>query len=93
MRWLLRFSIIPLVSLSSVDAQPATPAQSVPLPQAIYSPQPVFRSEWAKQGLTGKGRIRIAVHDTLELAQRFAQVALQVQQGRQFEAVQRVARR
>ena len=55
MRWLLRFSIIPLVSLSSVDAQPATPAQSVPLPQAIYSPQPVFRSEWAKQGLTGKG--------------------------------------
>ena len=61
MRWLLRFSIIPLVSLSSVDAQPATPAQSVPLPQAIYSPQPVFRSEWAKQGLTGKWVVLVTI--------------------------------
>ena len=55
MRWLLGFPIIALVSLSSVDAQPATPAQSVSLPQAIYSPQPVYRPEWAKQNLTGKG--------------------------------------
>ena len=61
MRWLLRFPIIPLVSLSSVDAQPATPAQSVLLPQAIYSPQPVYRSEWAKQGLTGKGVVLVTI--------------------------------
>jgi TonB family protein len=61
MRWLLRFPIIPLVSLSSVDAQPATPAQSVSLPQAIYSPQPVYRSEWAKQGLTGKGVVLVTI--------------------------------
>jgi Periplasmic protein TonB, links inner and outer membranes len=61
MRRLLRFSIIPLVSLSSVDAQPATPAQSVLLPQAIYSPQPVYRSEWAKQGLTGKGVVLVTI--------------------------------
>ena len=61
MRWLLRFPIIPLVSLSSVDAQPATPAQSVPLPQAIYSPQPVYRPEWAKQGLTGKGVVLVTI--------------------------------
>jgi TonB family protein len=61
MRWLLRFSIIPLVSISSVDAQPATPAQSALLPQAIYSPQPVYRSEWAKQGLTGKGVVLVTI--------------------------------
>ena len=61
MRWLLRFPIIPLVSLSSVDAQPATPTQSVPLPQAVYSPQPVYRSEWAKQGLTGKGVVLVTI--------------------------------
>ncbi len=61
MRWLLRFPIIPLVSLSSVNAQPATPAQSVSLPQAIYSPQPVYRSEWAKQGLTGKGVVLVTI--------------------------------
>jgi len=61
MRRLLRFSIIPLVSLSSVDAQPATPAQSVLLPQAIYSPQPVYRPEWAKQGLTGKGVVLVTI--------------------------------
>jgi TonB family protein len=61
MRWLLPFPIISLVSLPSVDAQPATPAQSVPLPQAIYSPQPVYRSEWAKQGLTGKGVVLVTI--------------------------------
>ena len=61
MRWLLRFPIIPLVSLSSVDAQPATPAQSVLLPQAIYSPQPVYRPEWTKQGLTGKGVVLVTI--------------------------------
>ena len=61
MRRLLRFSIIPFVSLSSVDAQPATLAQSVLLPQAIYSPQPVYRSEWAKQGLTGKGVVLVTI--------------------------------
>jgi TonB family protein len=61
MRWLVPFPIIPLVSLSWVEGQPTTPAQSVPLPQAIYSPQPVYRFEWAKQGLTDKGVVLVKI--------------------------------
>jgi TonB family protein len=61
MRWLVLFPIIPLVSLSWVDGQPTTPAQSVSLPQAIYSPQPVYRPEWAKQGLNGKGVVLVTI--------------------------------
>ena len=61
MRWLIRFLIISVVSLSSVNAQPATPVQSVALPQAIYSPQPVYRPEWAKQGLAGKGVVLVTI--------------------------------
>ncbi len=61
MRWLIRFPIISVVSLSSVNAQPATPVQSVSLPQAVYSPQPVYRPEWAKQGLTGKGVVLVTI--------------------------------
>jgi TonB family protein len=58
MRWLVPFPITPLVSLSWVDGQPTTPASR---PQAIYSPQPVYRSEWAKQGLTGKGVVLVTI--------------------------------
>ena len=44
-----------------VDGQPATPAQNVALPQATYSPQPVYRPEWAKQGLAGKGVVLLTI--------------------------------
>jgi TonB family protein len=45
--------IITFSFVSFVEAQPASP--SVSLPEAIYKPQPVYRPEWAKQGLSGKG--------------------------------------
>ena len=61
MRWPVSFPIIPLLSLSWVGGQPATPAQNVPLPQAIYSPQPIYRPEWAKQGVTGKGIVLVTI--------------------------------
>ena len=32
-----------------------------PLPEAIYSPHPVYRSEWVKQGLTGKGIVLVTI--------------------------------
>ena len=44
-----------------VDGQPSTPAQNVALPQATYSPQPVYRPEWAKQGLAGKGVVLLTI--------------------------------
>jgi TonB family protein len=43
------------LSVSSLHAQPGTPAVRGQPPKAIYTPRPVYRPEWAKQGLTGKG--------------------------------------
>ena len=45
--------------VSLVDAQSVAP--SAPLPQAIYSPAPVYRQEWAKQGLAGKGVVLVTI--------------------------------
>jgi len=61
MRSLISFPIIPLVSLSWVDGQAPTPTQNIPLPQAIYSPQPIYRPEWVKQSLTGRGIVLITI--------------------------------
>jgi TonB family protein len=47
-------SVLALVSISSVHAQIGTPAMPQP-PKAIYTPKPVYRAEWAKQGFAGKG--------------------------------------
>jgi TonB family protein len=52
--YLITFAATPLVC-----AQYASP--SVALPQAIYSPQPVYRPEWAKQGLAGKGVVLVTI--------------------------------
>src|SRR5689334_3122213 len=38
-----------------------TPPASGSKPKAIYTPQPVYRPEWAKQGLTGKGVVLVTV--------------------------------
>jgi len=61
MRWLVPFPIIPLVSLSWVEGQPSTPAQNVRLPQAIYSPQPIYRAEWVNQSLASKGIVLVKI--------------------------------
>ena len=60
MRWLVPFPITPLVSFSWVEGQPSSPAQN-PVPQAIYSRQPIYRPEWVKQSLTGRGIVLITI--------------------------------
>jgi TonB family protein len=50
-----------LVSVSSLHAQTGiSPAQQAP-PKAIYTPRPVYRSEWTKQGLAGKGVVLVTI--------------------------------
>jgi TonB family protein len=44
-----------LVALPSLEAQFGTPPPGQQPPKAIYTPRPVYRPEWAKQGLAGKG--------------------------------------
>ena len=61
MRWLVFFPITPLVSLSWVEGQPSTPAQNVRLPQAIYSPQPIYRAESVNQSLASKGIVLVKI--------------------------------
>ncbi len=56
---LLLTVLVTLVSLSSLHAQSAAP--SAQPPKAIYTPKPVYRPEWAKQGLTGKGIVLVTI--------------------------------
>ena len=53
--------VVSLVSVSSLHAQPASPVRQPPPPRAIYTPKPVYRAEWAKQGLTGKGVVLVTI--------------------------------
>jgi TonB family protein len=53
--------VITLVSLSSLHAQSARPDGQPQAPRAIYTPQPVYRPEWTKQGLTGKGVVLLNI--------------------------------
>src|SRR4029077_19009100 len=50
-----------LISVSSLDAQTGSPAAGQQLPKATYTPRPVYRPEWAKQGLTGKGVVLVTI--------------------------------
>ena len=50
-----------LVSVCSLHAQTGTPAARPQPPKAIYTPRPVYRPEWAKQGLTGKGVVLVTI--------------------------------
>jgi TonB family protein len=50
-----------LASLSSLHAQTGNPAAVQQPPKAIYTPRPVYRPEWAKQGLTGKGVVLVTI--------------------------------
>jgi hypothetical protein len=61
MRQLLLVQIAVAVSLSSLHGQSASPAAPVARPEAIYTPMPVYRPEWAKQGLTGKGVVLVTI--------------------------------
>src|SRR5215208_2370574 len=53
--------VIMLVSVSSLDAQSASPLRQPPAPRAIYTPTPMYRAEWAKQGRTGKGVVLVTI--------------------------------
>src|SRR4030095_6529505 len=53
--------VVTLVSVASLHAKPASPLRQPPPPRAIYTPQPVYRAEWAKQGLTGKGVVLVTI--------------------------------
>jgi len=59
------FALVLLVgalSFSSLHAQTGTPAATKRLPpKAIYMPKPVYRPEWAKQGLAGKGVVLVTI--------------------------------
>jgi len=61
MRHLLLALIVTPVSLCSLHAQSASPAGPAAPPKAIYTPKPVYRPEWAKQGLTGKGVVLVTI--------------------------------
>ena len=61
MRKVLISLVVSLVSVSSLHAQSATPTGQPPPPRAIYTPKPVYRPEWTKQGLTGKGVVLVMI--------------------------------
>src|SRR5262245_64189727 len=52
---------VTLASVSSLPAQSASPVRQPPPPRAVYAPKPVYRAEWAKQGLTGKGIVLVTI--------------------------------
>jgi TonB family protein len=52
---------ITLFSVSSVHAQTGSPAAGQQPPKAIYTPRPVYRPEWTKQGLAGKGVVLLTI--------------------------------
>ena len=53
--------LVAFLSVSSLNAQIGAPAAGGQPPKAIYTPQPVYRPEWAKQGLTGKGVVLVTI--------------------------------
>src|SRR5947207_4722587 len=61
MRKVLISLVVSLVSVSSLHAQSVRPAGQPPPPRAIYTPKPVYRPEWTKQGFTGKGVVLVMI--------------------------------
>lgn len=64
MRRLFLLLIVALGPHSLLYAQSATPSGSVPLPEAIYTPRPIYRPEWAQQRLSGKGVVLVTIDTT-----------------------------
>jgi TonB family protein len=63
-RKIISFALVLLpafVSVCSLHAQIGTPAARPQPPKAIYTPQPVYRPEWAKQRLAGKGVVLVTI--------------------------------
>jgi TonB family protein len=59
-----KFALVPIVALvfaSSLRGQTGTPPARQQPPKAIYTPKPVYRPEWAKQGLKGKGVVLVTI--------------------------------
>ncbi len=61
LRETLFFLFVVLLSVSLLDAQSTRPGPQPPPPRAIYTPKPVYRAEWAKQRLTGKGVVLVTI--------------------------------
>jgi TonB family protein len=61
MHRVLPILVVSLVSVSPLRAQSASPLGQPPPPRAIYTPKPVYRAEWAKQALTGKGVVLVNI--------------------------------
>jgi TonB family protein len=54
--------VLAFVSVCSLHAQTGSPpATGQQPPKAIYTPRPVYRPEWAKQGLAGKGVVLVTI--------------------------------
>jgi len=53
--------VVALISVSWVYAQSPAVVRQPPPPRAIYTPKPIYRPEWAKQGLTGKGIVLVTI--------------------------------
>jgi len=53
--------LLAFVSVCPLEAQIGTPAAGQQPPKAIYTPRPVYRPEWAKQGLAGKGIVLVTI--------------------------------
>jgi TonB family protein len=53
--------IFAFMSVCSLHAQIGTSRAQQQPPKAIYTPPPVYRPEWAKQGLAGKGVVLVAI--------------------------------
>jgi TonB family protein len=53
--------ILLFVSLSSLHAQPASPARPAIAPKAVFTPRPEYREDWARRGLTGKGVVLVTI--------------------------------
>jgi TonB family protein len=62
LREVLFLLAVNFVSVSSLHAQSASsPVRQPPPPRAIYTPKPVYRPEWTKQRLTGKGIVLVTI--------------------------------
>jgi TonB family protein len=61
MRRLLVALTVTFAALCSLQSQGISPSTSAAPLKAIYTPKPVYRPEWAKQGLTGKGVVIVTV--------------------------------
>jgi TonB family protein len=53
--------LVAFLSVSSLHAQTGAPVTRPPPPKAIYTPRPVYRPEWSKQGLAGKGVVLVTI--------------------------------